>query len=177
MSAGVGLAMMGASALTSAVAGRAQGYQQASALDAAAAESLRQAGITRSAGVEAVRQIGKQATMLRGAQEEAAAGGGVVSTTGSPLTVAMEDARENKYNQLKTQFAYDSQAYSLTRQAQLQSWSAGKVRQAANLSLVTGLLSSGGAAFYAAKGGGFGTSNPTTPTGSLVGGANEGPGV
>jgi len=161
MSAAVALPLMVGAGLTSAVAGRNAGYQQASALDQAAAESQRQANLTTVAGTEAVRQVGKQATFLRGTQESNAAGGGVVSNTGSPLAVAQEDAREMKYNQLKTQFQYDSQAFSLQRQAQLQSWQAGKVRQSANMQFATGLLTTGASAFYQAKGGSFGVSNPT----------------
>jgi hypothetical protein len=161
MSAAVALPLMLGAGALSATAGRSAGYQQASALDQAAQESARQANLTQVAGNEAVRQIGKQATFLRGTQEENAAGGGVASNTGSPLSVAQEDARENIYNQLKTKFQYDSQAFSLNRQAQLQSYYAGKTRQSANLGMVTGLLTTGATAFYQGKGGSFGTSNPT----------------
>jgi len=162
MSAAVALPMMVGAGLMSAGANRRAGYQEASALDAASAESTRQAGLTTIAGIEATRQVGKQAAFLRGTQEENAVAGGVSSRTGSPLSIAQEDAREMKFNQLKTKFAYDSQAFSLTRQAQLQSWQAGKVRQAANAQVFTSLLTTGAGAFYASKGGGFGTGNPET---------------
>lgn len=170
MSAAIALPLMVGAGVVSAVAQRNAGYAQASSMDAAAAESQRQAALTQVAGNEAVRQVGKQAAFLRGSQEEAAAGGGVSSRTGSPLEIAQEDAREMKFNQLKTKFQYDSQAFSLERQAQLQSWGAGKVRQASNVGLFTGLLTTGASAFYYGKGGGFGTSNPTSVTQALGGG-------
>ena len=162
MSAAVALPLMLTAGVAQGVQQRQAGYQEASTLDAASMESGRQARLTEVAGVEAVRQIGKQGAFLRGDQEEGAAGGGVSSRTGSPLEIAQEDAREMKYNALKTKFQYDSQAYSLERQAQLQSWQAGKTRQAANASLFTSLLTTGAGAFYAAKGGGFGTTNPSS---------------
>lgn len=177
MSAAVALPLMIGAGVTQGVAQRNAGYQEASALDAASMESARQAHLTEVAGVEAVRQIGKQGAFLRGSQEEGAAGGGVSSRTGSPLEIAQEDAREMKFNALKTKFQYDSQAFSLNRQAQLQSWQAGKTRQAANMSMFTSLLTTGAGAFYAGKGGGFGTTNPGTDQtlGSLIiGSANKG---
>src|SRR4029077_8797059 len=101
MSAAVSLPMMVGPGVLSASANRNAGYQEASALDSAAAESQRQAGLTTVAGVGAVRQGGKQAAFLRGTQEEDAVSGGVSSRTGSPLAIAQEDAREMKFNQLK----------------------------------------------------------------------------
>jgi len=162
MSAAVALPMMVGAGAVSAYKQYQSGQQQGSALDSAAQESYRQANLTGIAGVEAVRQIGKQAAFLRGSQEEAAVGGGVASNTGSPLAVAQEDAREMKFNALKTQFQYDSQAFSLERQGQLQSWSAGKARQTGIANMVTGLLTTGAGAFYYGKGGGFGTADPST---------------
>lgn len=164
MSASVALPLMIGSGAFGAFNQYQVGQAQGSALDAQAQEFTRQAYLTGVAGVEAVRQVGKQAVFLRGAQEEAAAGGGVASNTGSPLAVAQEDAREMKFNQLKTQFQYDSQAFSLERQAQLAGWSAGKARQTGIINAASGFLTTGASAFYYSKGGGFGTSSPDTAT-------------
>ena len=171
MSAAVALPLMVGAGTISAIEQRKAGYQQASVFDSEAAESKREAMLTEVAGTEAIRQGKRQAAFLRGSQEEAAAGGGVASNTGSPLEIAQEDARENRYNMLKTKFAYDSKAFSLERQAQLQSWEAGKTRQAANMQLVTGLLTTGASAFYYGKGSGM--SIPSSLMGGGFGTANE----
>lgn len=155
---------MGATATVAMLAGGAvqavsqyqSGQAQKAALNDQANMAELQAANVDMSGRYATTELKYQQNLVRGAQEEGYASGGV-ATGGSTLDLMHETAERDARNLASTQFNYASQAYALRRGATLDRFYGRQAAQAGLRGAIGTVLTTGAQSYFANQRGTGGT--------------------